>query len=160
MLFFLFAEFYTSQLVAAQQVHAGAEWRNWQEFLVDDQSRCQAGQIRPSQVSPDCQRFASFSVFLSLLTTNCQECRVCIVFVAQSYYYGEHREPRETTRPFEEDRRGSEERRIAGRAHVQPQQQRRRRSGLIPRQSPAAHQRISTLLWLPVKNRAFIYFRL
>lgn len=136
MLFFLFTEFYTSQLVAAQQIHASAERRHRQEFLVDDQSRRQAGQIRPSQVSPDCRQFASLSVFLSLLTANCQECRVFVF--AQSYYYGEYRKSRETTRPFEEDRRSSEKWWIAGRAHVQSQQQRRRRSGSVPGQPPAA----------------------
>lgn len=143
MSFFLFTEFYTSQLVAAQQVHAGAERRHRQEFVVDDQSRRQAGQIRPSQVSPDCRQFASLSVFLSFLTANCQECRV---FVAQSYYYGEYRESRETTRPLEEDRRSFEKRWIVGRAHVQSQQQRRRRSGPVPGQPLATRQRIPALL--------------
>jgi len=77
---FLFAEFHTSQLIATQQIHASTERRNRQELLVDDQSRCQAGQIRPSQVSLNCRRFAS--IFPYLLTANCQGvhlCRACCI---------------------------------------------------------------------------------
>jgi len=88
-------------------------------------SRVNPPVVGKSRLSAICLSFC----FLFLLTSNCQEYR--IVFVAQSYYYGEYRQSRETTWPLEEDRRGSEERRAAGRANIQSQQQRRRRSGSV-----------------------------
>lgn len=147
--FVLLSELHTPQPVAAQQVHTDAKRGYRQEFLVDDQSRRQAGQIRTSQVSSraaairNCDRARCFRASVRLPCRR-DASRMCRAF-AQSHHDGEHRQSGETTRPLEEDRRRAEERRAVGGTHFQSQQQRRRRPRHLSGQS-STRQRISALV--------------